>query len=209
MPAERKKPTPRAKRSTSKLDSLGEVQPADRAAWRRWLAKHHATSPGIWLIFEKKSAGADRLPYVDAVEEALCFGWIDSLTRSIDDRRYRQLYTPRKPRSAWSRPNKERVARLIEGGLMQPAGLAAIDLAKKNGMWTVYDGVDALEMPPDLAAAFRRNAAARRNYDAMSASVRKAYLYWVLNAKRPETRKRRIADVVARAARNQKPGMSD
>src|SRR3569832_1440517 len=107
------------------LASLEQVYVADRAAWREWLAMHHATSPGIWLVFDKKSSRPDRLAYGDAVEEALCYGWIDSLVRRIDDARYAQLFTPRKAKSTWSRSNKVRVERLIARGLMAPAGLAS------------------------------------------------------------------------------------
>src|SRR5437764_15280725 len=112
---------------------LEQVYVKNRAEWRRWLAKHHARSPGIWLVFDKKSSRADRLAYADSVEEALCYGWIDSTLRPIDDAQYMQLFTPRKPKSGWSRLNKQRLARLTEQGLMAEAGLATIELAKANG----------------------------------------------------------------------------
>ena len=186
--------------------SLKQVYAPNRSAWRQWLAEHHATSPGVWLIYHKKSAGRERLDYGDAVEEALCFGWIDSLTRTLDTERYEQLFTPRKPKSTWSRPNKGRVERLIAQGLMQPAGLAAIELAKQNGAWSSLDAVDAMEIPSDLASALRKNARARKNFEAFAPSIRRGFLYWVLSAKRPETRAKRIAETVARCEQNRKPG---
>jgi uncharacterized protein YdeI (YjbR/CyaY-like superfamily) len=184
-----------------------QVYVPDRAAWRRWLAKHPVTSPGIWLVFDKKASRADRLVYGDAVEEALCFGWIDSIIHSLGAARYEQLFTPRKPTSAWSASNKTRVARLIEHGLMMPSGLAAVEVAKQSGTWTKYDAVDALTVPPDLEAALAANPTAARNFAAFPPSARKGFLYWVTDAKRPETRAHRVAQVVAFAAANRKPSM--
>jgi uncharacterized protein YdeI (YjbR/CyaY-like superfamily) len=188
----------------SKLSSLEQVYIRTRPAWRRWLAKNGARSPGIWLVYDKKSSRPERLAYADAVEEALCHGWIDSTLRSLDDTRYMQLFTPRKPKSTWSKLNKTRVARLIEEGLMAPAGLAAIETAKANGSWTSLDSVEAPEVPDDLAAAFAKNEKAARNFAAFSPSSRKGYLHWVRQAVRPETRAARIADVVKYCAANLK-----
>lgn len=188
----------------TKLSSLEQVYIASRSAWRRWLARNGAKSPGIWLVYDKKSSRAERLAYADAVEEALCYGWIDSTLRSLDDARYMQLFTPRKPKSTWSKLNKTRVARLIEEGLMAPAGLAVIETAKANGSWTALDSVEAFEMPDDLAAAFAKNPKAARNFAAFSPSSRKGYLHWVRQAVRPETRAARIAEVVKCCAANLK-----
>jgi uncharacterized protein YdeI (YjbR/CyaY-like superfamily) len=182
--------------------NLEQVYVKSRPAWRRWLAANHARSPGIWLVYDKKSSRPDRLAYVDAVEEALCYGWIDSTLRSLDDARYMQLFTPRKPKSTWARTNKTRVARLIEEGLMAPAGLAVIETAKANGSWTSLDSVEALEVPADLAAALAKNPTAARNFAAFSPSSRKAYLHRVSRAVRPETRAKRIMEVVAYSAAN-------
>ena len=198
------RPVKRSGATTSRFASLAQVYARDRAQWRAWLEANHATSPGIWLIFDKKSAGRERLPYGDAVEEALCFGWIDSLARPIDEAQYQQLFTPRKPTSVWSRPNKERVERLRAAGLLRPAGIAAIEIAHRNGSWSSRDAADALEIPPDLAKALDRARNARRNFDAFPPSSRRAYLYWVASAKRPETRVKRIRAVVELASRNQK-----
>ena len=186
------------------LASLEQVYVADRDAWRRWLAAHHATSPGIWLVFDKKSSRPDRLAYAHAVEEALCYGWIDSTVRTLDDARYVQLMTPRKPKSTWSRSNKERVERLTAEGLMAAPGLASIERAKANGSWVSLDAVEALVVPPDLAKALRALPGAAANFAGFSPSARKGYLHWVRQAVRPETRAQRIAHVAQLAAANQK-----
>jgi uncharacterized protein YdeI (YjbR/CyaY-like superfamily) len=177
----------------------------DRAAWRAWLAAYHATAPGVWLIYYKQGSGKTRVPYADAVEEALCFGWIDSRPNKLDDERYMQLFSPRKPKSPWSRLNKERAERLIDAGLMAPAGLAAIEAAKADGSWAAYDDIEALAMPPDLATAFAANPQAERLFAAFSASDTKQLLWWVTSAKRPETRAKRIETVVAEAAQGRNP----
>ena len=186
------------------LAQLKQVYAENRAAWRVWLAEHCTRSPGIWLVFDKKASRPDRLAYGDAVEEALCHGWIDSTVRTLDDARYEQLFTPRKPTSTWSRVNKDRVARLIARGLMAEPGLAAIERAKANGRWTSLDAVEALVMPDDLAEALRRTPGAAAGFDSFSRSNRKVYLYWVNQAVRPETRARRVAEVARRAASNLK-----
>jgi len=184
--------------------ALKQVYPKNRAAWRRWLATNHARSPGIWLVFDRKTSRADRLAYAHAVEEALCFGWIDSIVRAVDETCYEQLFTPRKPKSTWSRVNKERIDRLVAQELMAEAGLAAIERAKANGSWSSLDAVEAMVMPDDLAAALARKAKAAANFAAFSPSARKAYLHWVSQAVRAETRAARIAEVVRRAAANEK-----
>lgn len=189
----------RAKPSAPKA-ALDQVYVPDRPAWRRWMMKHHASSPGIWLVFDRATHRPDRLPYDAAVEEALCFGWIDSTVRPISDTQYCQLFTPRKARSTWSTLNKTRVNRLIADGLMRPAGLAAIELSKANGGWASLDEVEALTVPPDLASALDAVASSRASFDALAPSARKGYLHWVSQARRPETRARRIVEVVALVA---------
>jgi uncharacterized protein YdeI (YjbR/CyaY-like superfamily) len=188
----------------SKLDALEQVYVPTRAAWRRWLARHHARSPGIWLVFDKKSSRAERLQYAHAVEEALCFGWVDSTLRTLDHARYVQLFTPRKPKSTWSRSNKERVARLEAEGLMAPAGVAAVERAKANGSWSSLDHVESLVVPDDLAAALAATPGAADNFAAFSPSSRKGYLHWIRMAVRPETRAKRVAEVARHAAANRK-----
>ena len=176
----------------------------DRAAWRAWLEKHHGSSPGIWLVYDKVSARKERLAYADAVEEALCFGWIDSSGRPIDDRQYMQFFAPRKPKSTWSKVNKERIGRLTRAKLMHSSGRKVVAAAKKSGAWTSLDAVEALEMPADLGAALAKQAKARKHFDAFPAGYRKMFLHWVTMAKRPETRANRVREVVECSSRNQK-----
>ena len=191
-----------AKRSTS--DTLEDVYLPTRAAWRRWLSKNHDRARGVWLVHDRKAASTQRLAYADAVEEALCFGWIDSTVRRIDADRYKQLYTPRKPKSVWSRTNRNRVERLIAEGAMTPAGQARVDEAKRNGTWTALEGVEALVVPSDLETALAANPPAQRYFHAFPPSARKAYLYWLNAAKRPDTRARRLQEIVRLAAANRK-----
>ena len=188
----------------SKLASLEQVYVVDRAAWRQWLAENHATSPGIWLVFDKKSSRPDRLKYVDAVEEALCYGWIDSTVRTLDDTRYVQLMAPRKPKSTWAATNKARVERLIADGLMAAAGLASIERAKANGSWSSLDAVEAFVVPADLAEALEAIPEAAKNFAALAPSRRKAFLHWISQAVRVETRAHRVGHVVQLAAANKK-----
>ena len=179
-----------------------ELEPGTRAAWRRWLERHHATSTGVMLIYKKKNAPGEGLRYDDALDEALCFGWIDSKVGAYDATRRIQLFTPRRPKSAWSRRNKEHIERLTAEGRMTEAGWAAIRRARENGSWTLLDGPEALEVPDDLAQALDRSRIARTNFDAFPPGVRRSYLFWVAGAKRAETRTRRIEEVVRRAAAN-------
>ena len=134
-------------------DRYPRYYPKTRKEWRRWLTRNHETSSGVWLINYKKESGRPRVPYADAVEEALCFGWIDSVMNPLDDHSFMQLFTPRKPKSNWSKLNKQRIESLIEQGLMTPAGMAKIEAAQKDGSWTSLDKVEALDVPPDLAKA--------------------------------------------------------
>jgi uncharacterized protein YdeI (YjbR/CyaY-like superfamily) len=172
------------------------LQPRSRKAWRAWLTKNHATSSGVWLIYAKKHTKIPSLSYSDAVEEALCFGWIDSLIHPIDDSTYKQVFTPRKPKSRWSALNRKRVAKLIEAGLMTAAGLALITLAKKTGTWEAYVPSETLTLPPELKKAINANPAAKKNWPTYTESQRKIFLYRVHDAKRPDTRAQRIARVI-------------
>lgn len=177
------------------------LAPETRAAWRRWLSRHHATSPVVWLVYYKKhAAGARRLTYETALLEALCFGWIDSQIRTLDQDRCRQIFSPRKARSVWSMPNKARVAQLMAQGLMTPAGQAKIDAAKTHGTWDQVDAAESLEMPADLRRELRRDAAAHRSFEHLSVWVRKRLLGWIHSAKRLQTRQRRIGQLVERVS---------
>ena len=186
---------------TRHVDGREIVEVPDRAAWRQWLAERHEQRDAIWLVFHKKASDGMSPSYEEAVEEALCFGWIDSTVNRLDEQRNLQLFAPRRARSTWSASNKERVARLEHAGLLAPAGIAAIDRAKDNGSWSALDAVERLDEPRDLAAALDAEARARRNWNGFSASSRKGILWWVVSAKRPETRARRIEQTVRMAAK--------
>jgi uncharacterized protein YdeI (YjbR/CyaY-like superfamily) len=189
---------------TSRLADLPVIEPSSRAGWRAWLEENHASSQGIWLAIGKKGRHVTSLTYEQAVEEALCFGWIDSVVRRLDDDRFKQLLTPRKRGSIWARTNKERIERLIAEGRMTPAGLAVIEAAKADGSWKLLDDVEAMIVPEDLAAALAAVPGAAEGFEALNASTRKMTLYWIAEAKRPETRSRRI-EQTARAAREGLP----
>ncbi|HEX2619420.1 MAG TPA: YdeI/OmpD-associated family protein [Phototrophicaceae bacterium] len=178
------------------------VYTKDRQEWRAWLEQNHATAPGVWLIYYKKETGKPYFDHGDAVEEALCFGWIDSVRNTNDDESYLQFFSPRKAKSPWSKLNKTRVEMLIAEGLMTPAGLEKIEIAKQNGAWASYDAVEELTVPNDLAAALSENETARVNFEAFSPSSKKSILWWIESAKRPETRAKRIEETVRLAAEN-------
>jgi uncharacterized protein YdeI (YjbR/CyaY-like superfamily) len=177
------------------INLLKRFEPRNRKHWREWLARRHATSTGVWLVYRKNPRR--QITYAEAVEEALCFGWIDSVYRPIDETKYMQLFTPRKAKSTWSRINKGRIEKLAKAGLMHPAGEAAIAIARKNGSWVSIDHVEAMVIPEDLAAAIAANRNATENFPKLSPSTRRIYLHYINNAKRPETRARHLARVVA------------
>ncbi len=178
------------------------VHPKTRTAWRRWLERHHARADGVWLVSYKKATGKPRVDYEAAVEEALCFGWVDSKPRKLDDERTMLYFTPRKPRSGWAGSNKARVARLVAEGRMAPAGLAKVEAARHDGSWTALDAVEALDVPPDLRRALDGRARAASRFDAFPPSVRRSILQWIASAKKPETRANRIDETARLAARN-------
>ncbi|HYR07894.1 MAG TPA: YdeI/OmpD-associated family protein [Longimicrobium sp.] len=183
---------------------IDSVHPASRAEWRAWLQKHHARGEGVWLVSYKKAAGKPRVEYDEAVEEALCFGWVDSKPARLDDERSMLYFAPRKPKSGWSGINKERVERLIAAGLMAPAGLAKVEAAKADGSWSKLDAATALEIPPDLEAALDALPSARANFDAFPPSARRAILEWISLAKKPETRANRVQETAREAAKNRR-----
>jgi len=176
--------------------TLELVQPRSRKAWREWLKKHHASSSGIWLVIAKKHTGIPSLTYNDAVEEALCFGWIDSLMNPIDEALYKQMFTPRKSKSLWSALNRTRVERLIASVLMTSAGMKMIHVAKESGRWEAHAPSETLTLPPELRKALNANKDAKKNWPTYTESQRKMFLYMVHGAKRPETRAKRVARVV-------------
>ena len=172
------------------------LHPETPEAWREWLAEHHGAVNGVWLARWTKASARTHVSYDAIVEEALCFGWIDGLVNSLADGRQAHLLTPRRPRSPWSRSNKERVERLNRDGRMAPAGLAAVDAAKADGSWSMQDAAEALIEPEELAAALDAAPEARRHWNGFPKSPRRALIWWVMSAKRPETRARRVAQIV-------------
>jgi uncharacterized protein YdeI (YjbR/CyaY-like superfamily) len=176
------------------------IHPRDRAEWRSWLEENHDSSSGVWVIYYKKAIGKRSLNYEEAVEEALSFGWIDSLADAIDEERYKQLFTPRKKGSVWAKTNKRRVGKLVKEGRMTPAGLAKVEEAKADGSWNQLDAVDRMIVPDELAEALRSNPAAEKNFRDLSVSKKKQFIWYLVSAKRPETRERRIAEIVCLAA---------
>jgi uncharacterized protein YdeI (YjbR/CyaY-like superfamily) len=191
----------------SDQSTIREIYFPDRTSLRAWLSVNHDSHGSIWLVYDKKAKGTTEptvraLSYDDIVEEALCFGWIDSVSGRVDDRRAKLYFSPRKPGSVWSALNKKRVAALSTAGLLQPAGIAKIEAAKADGSWTILDAAESLRVPRDLAAAFAKNARARKNYDAFPPGVQKNILTWITTAKRPETRVMRVAETVRLAAKN-------
>jgi uncharacterized protein YdeI (YjbR/CyaY-like superfamily) len=170
-------------------------------AWERWLARNHARSPGVWLKIAKQGRGVTTVTHADALDVALCFGWIDGLRHRHDDVYFRQRFTPRTRKSKWSKINRDKVEALIAAGRMQPAGQAEIDAAKADGRWdAAYAGSRTMEVPDDLTRALRRNAAARRAFETLDSRNRYAILYRIHDAKRPETRARRIEQFVTMLA---------
>ncbi len=187
-----------------RLDELDWFHALDRPSWRAWLGDNHSSATGVWLVTWKKATGRPRIEYADIVEEALCVGWVDSQARSVDEERSRLLITPRKPGSGWSRPNKERIARLTAEGLMAAAGLAVVEAARAGGSWNALDAVEDGVEPGDLRAALDRDPAARANWDAFPRSTKRAILEWISTAKKPETRGKRIEETATLAARGER-----
>jgi uncharacterized protein YdeI (YjbR/CyaY-like superfamily) len=188
----------------SAFDDAPLVEADDRETWRAWLQAHHAVASGAWLLTWRPRSGRVGLDYEAAVEEALCFGWVDSTAGRVDDDRAKLYFAPRKPRSGWAASNKARLERLTAEGRMAPAGLAAIERAKANGSWTMLDSVERLEVPEDLAAAFEARRPAAANFAAFPASARKAALTWIAQAQRLETRAARVRGIAEAAARNER-----
>ena len=178
----------------------------DRAAWRRWLERNHGAAKGVWVVSWRTQTGKPRVEYDALVEEALCFGWIDGHQKPVDDELIMQLLTPRRPGSAWASSNKKRVASLEQAGAMTEAGRRVIEAAKADGSWNRFDSADALEIPTDLKAALARNAAAARNFDAFTDAAKRAILRWLIDAKRPETRAKRVGETARLAATNERAG---
>jgi len=168
--------------------------PKTAAEWRRWLRDNHDRAQGVWLVAYKAGTDRSRLTYEESIPDALCYGWIDSVNKPLDDERTALLFTPRKAGSGWSRTNKVRIARLLKEGRIEAAGLAKIAAAKRDGSWTLLDSVEALEIPNDLRKAL--GAAGARKFEALTPGRRKEHLRALVTAKRPETRAKRVALIV-------------
>ena len=181
------------------------TEASDRAAWRTWLHRHHAKSQGVWLVYCKKGSGIPSVSYAEAVEEALCFGWIDSKIHAVDHLRYRQVFTPRKPRSSWSDLNRSRAAKLIRNGRMTAAGLAKITAARRDGSWNARPVVANPRMPLDLRRALAADPQAALHFRSFSDAVRRLIVRWIIDARRPDARQRRIDKTVRLASLNKKP----
>ncbi|MCD6010993.1 MAG: hypothetical protein K0Q79_855 [Flavipsychrobacter sp.] len=181
------------------IDKTNRYYAKDRKAWRKWLEKNHASSIGVWLVYYKKDSGKSRVEYAEAVEEALCFGWIDSTFNPIDEVSFMQLFTPRKPKSGWSKLNKERIERMVEEGLMMPAGIEKIEAAKKNGTWEKLDTIESFTVPPELKKAFAANKKAAKFFETLGKTNKKYILYYVNGVKSAEKKAKRIEEIIIAA----------
>ncbi len=179
--------------------------PTSRQEWRQWLQENHASKQSVWLICYKMKSGKPTISWSEAVDEALCFGWIDSIRKPLDNERFIQFFGRRKPKGTWSKVNKEKIKQLIDGGLMTKAGFETIETAKQNGSWTILDTVEELEIPRDLEREFSVQPGSKDYFLSLSKSVRKRILQWVVLAKRPETRQNRINEIAELAAKKLKP----
>lgn len=188
-----------------KATEINSFCPASRQEWRQWLQENHSSTPSVWLVYYKKKSNIPSLSYSDAVDEALCFGWIDSTRKSLDHETFTQFFCKRKPNSVWSKVNKAKVQRLIEEGLMTAAGYESIEKAKQNGSWTILDDVEELFIPTDLEEELGAKPASLDFFLSLSRSVRKSMLQWLVLAKRPETRQKRIKEIAELAAQKLKP----
>lgn len=179
--------------------------PATIAEWRKWLKQHHLSKPSVWLVLYAKSSGKPSLTWSEAVDVALCFGWIDSKKIKIDQETSHQFFSKRKPKSTWSKINKKKVEQLIADGLMTKAGHESIETAKQNGSWTILDEVEELIIPKDLEKAFRKHKGAKSYFLGLSRSAKKMMLQWLVLAKRPDTRQKRTDEIAVLAGQGMKP----
>lgn len=184
------------------MNDAERVQIENREEWRAWLAANYTQPNGVWLVTFKKHLKDKHVSYEAMIEEALCFGWVDSIAHRLDEDRTMLWFSPRKPGSGWSKPNKERIERLIAEGRMARAGLEKINAAKADGSWTLLDAVEALEIPADLDTAFAAYPRARGHFEAFPRSVKRAILEWIVQAKRPETRAKRVEETARLAEEN-------
>ncbi|MBC2933277.1 YdeI family protein [Nocardioides sp. zg-1228] len=185
------------------MDDAERLEPRTVEEWSAWLVEHHRQPDGVWLVSPRRATERP-FTYEVAVLEALRYGWVDSTVKPLDEQRSMQWFAPRRRGSMWTRINKGRIARLQEAGLLEPAGAAAVAVAKETGMWTLMDAVEDLVVPDDLAAAFERHPGAREHWESWSASAQKLILTWIVLAKRPETRAARVETTAEKAGRGER-----
>ncbi len=185
------------------MDDAERLEPGGIEAWSEWLREHHMQPQGVWLVTMRRAADRS-FSYEESVLEALRYGWVDSTVKGVDEDRSMMWFAPRRSGSVWTRINKGRIARLEEAGLLEPAGAAAVAVARRTGMWTLMDPVEDLVVPDDLAAAFERHPGSREHWESFSPSAQKMMLAWIVLAKLPETRAARIATTAEKAARGEK-----
>jgi uncharacterized protein YdeI (YjbR/CyaY-like superfamily) len=183
-------------------DGLKTFYAKSQKEWHKWLEKNHQSEKSVWLIIYKKESGTPSVYYTDAVDEAICFGWIDSKPNKRDGESYYQFFAKRNPKSNWSKVNKGKVAKLLEKGLITKSGLEAIETAKQNGTWTALDKVEEMAIPEDLQKKFNKNKTAFAYFNKFPRSSKRNILEWIMNAKRPETRQKRIEETVELAKKN-------
>ena len=183
---------------------MKEIHCKDRKALRKWLEKNYESKESVWLIIHKKNSTRGILSYNDAVEEGLCFGWIDSKPNKRDDDSYYVYFSVRSPKSKWSAVNKEKIERLMKNGLMMPAGLQLIELAKQSGTWDALNDVDAIVIPEYMQTLLQKNTIAKANFNAFPKSVKQGILQWISNAKTTTTRNKRIEETIMLAAENKR-----
>ncbi|WP_339716355.1 YdeI/OmpD-associated family protein [Cyclobacterium amurskyense] len=179
--------------------------PTNKEEWSDWLERHHIIKEAVWLIVYKKKSPTPNLTWSESVDEALRFGWIDSLKKPIDDEKYRQYFSKRKANSIWSKTNKDKIEALVEKGLMSEAGMKTVEIAKRNGSWSILDAAETLEVPSDLASKFNEFPGSRDFFNSLSKSGRKSLLQWIAMAKRPETREKRVLEIAESAGQKLKP----
>lgn len=185
-------------------NGIKTFHPKTQKEWRKWLDKNHLKELSVWLILYKKDCGTPTISHSQAVDEALCYGWIDSLvTKRDEDSRY-QFFTRRKPTSTWSKVNKLKIEKLLAEDLIQPEGMRVIELAKKNGSWDTLNDIDDLIIPDDFQKALKKNKAALKYFEAFPPSSKRLILYWIQSAKRDETRLKRIEETIALATENKR-----
>ncbi|MDW5290290.1 YdeI/OmpD-associated family protein [Formosa sp. PL04] len=187
------------------MKEVEEYCPSNKQDWRKWLELNHIEKDAVWLIFYKKKSPNHNLNWSESVDESLCFGWIDSTKKTIDTERYKQYFSKRKAKSNWSKVNKVKIKNLIDQELMKAAGYKSIEVAKENGSWTILDGVENLEIPKDLKQELAICKVASEYFESLSKSNKKSILYWVISAKRKETRHKRIIEIVESASLQLKP----